>query len=219
MLYPIHGYIDTLNHEVGQGNSKKLKLVTKSKEILLKENNNFNYNSVNFINKILEKVIQDLNGEKISCKNLKIEKSVLKLSPKNQIRHGKIFHEYNLKFKVFPYESAAIVNIQEFNIIAYFKSIIHYTRTDGVLNKKLSLEESQSQLLTIPEHSFQVPMNSCKDYNSFKKTISNAIYKDVSSVITKELKKINLSKWNISLSSISLDIESIVNDNIQVLIA
>lgn len=219
MLYPIHGYIDTLNHEIGQNQSQRLKLVTKSKEILLKENNHFNYNSAAFTNKVLEKALSDLDSEKIACKSISIEKSLLKLSSKNDVRHGRTYHEHNLKFRIYPFETSAIVVVHEFNIIAYFKNVIDYTKRDKILNKKFSFEESQSQLLTLPEHCIQVPLKGCKDYNGFKKAIFDALYKDISSLMISELKKINLSKWNVNLNSINLDIDKIVNDNIQVLIA
>jgi hypothetical protein len=215
----MHGYIDTLNHEINHGNSQKLKLVTKSKEILLKERNHFNYNSNEFTNKILEKVMNDLNNEKILYKNISIEKSILKLSAKNQIRHGKTYHEHSLNFKLYPFENGAIITLYEFNIIAYFKNIITYTKKEGVLNKKYSFEENQSYLLTIPEHSIQVHLNNFNDYNSFKKFIFDILYKDISSVIINELKKVNLPKWNINLNNTKLDIKNIVNDNIQVLTA
>lgn len=219
MLYPSHGYIDILNHEIRHSSSNTLKLVTKTHEIIFKDNKSINYNAANFTNKILQKVLYDLNSQKVSCKNLQVQRSILKLSPKNETRFGKGYHEYNLKFKVYPSETTAHIVIEEFSIIAFFKNEMSCLKKDIMLNKKYNFEESQSQLLILPQHNIQVPLTKCTSYNTFKSIILDAVYKDIASIMAQELNKIHLPKWDIDLSSTNLDVKNIVTDNIQVLIA
>lgn len=221
MLYPSHGYIDTLNHEIKQVESKKLKIIAKSNEIIFKQNgqNDYHYNSKNFTNKIMQKVIHNLSSKKITCKNLQLYNSTFRFSPKDQTRYGKTYHEYNLKFKIYPFEDTAQIVVNEFSIIISFKNELSCLKKDLVMNKKYIFEESQSRLLTLPEHCIQVSVKDCLSYSEFKKVIFDCIYKDISSIMISELKRLDIPKWDINLSKTNLDIENLVNDNIKVLIA
>lgn len=219
MLYLPHGYIDVLNHELRHDNSKKLKLITKSNDIVFKQNGKNNYNSKDFINRIIEKVLHDLNSENLIYKKLQLHKSILKFTPSKQTHYGNNYHEHFLKFKIYPFENTANIIIDEFNIIATFKNELTVLKKDLIISKKYTFEENQSQLLTLPQHCIQIHLNDCNNYNDFKKAIFNSIYNDISSLMIRELRKLNLPKWNINLGSTNLDIENIVNDSIHILAA
>ncbi|MCM8709648.1 hypothetical protein M2651_01260 [Clostridium sp. SYSU_GA19001] len=219
MFYLPQGYIDILNHELRHSNTKKLRLITKSNDIIFTQHGINKYNSQKFLSRIAEKVLHDLNSKNFACKKLQFNRSALKFSPTKQTRNSNNYNEYFIKFKIYPYENTAYIVIDELNIIAAFNNELTILKKDSILNKKSILEESQSMLLTLPEHYIQIPLKNWNNYNAFKDDIFNSIYDDIFSLMIKELRKLNLTKWNINLGSTNLDIENIVNDNIMLLSA
>ncbi|MBL4934741.1 hypothetical protein JK636_03095 [Clostridium sp. YIM B02515] len=219
MIYLLHGYIDVFNHEIRNDNSKKLKLVTKTNDIVFEQNGTYNYNSKVFVDKIIEKVVTDYNSQNSGYDKIQLRKSFLKFSPKNKPHNGGFYNEHSLIFRVHAMDDTAHITFEEFNIIAVFKNELTCVRRDYILNKKASFEENQVRLITLPQHCTQLSINKCKNYRIFKENILSAIYNDISCLMIDELKKINLSKWNISLKETNLDIEKIITDNFKILIA
>ncbi|ERI95524.1 hypothetical protein HMPREF1982_00154 [Clostridiales bacterium oral taxon 876 str. F0540] len=219
MVYLLHGYIDVFNHEIRSDKSKKLKLVTKANDIIFGQNGTYNYNSKVFVDKIIEKVLNDYSDQNLGYDKIQLRKSFLKFSPKNKPHYGENYNEHSLIFRVNALEDVAHITFEEFDIIAVFKNELSCVRRDYILNKKATFEENHVSLITLPQHCIQLSVSKCKNYKMFKENILKAIYNDISSLMVDELKKINLSKWNIALNETDLDIEKIVNDNFKILIA
>lgn len=219
MIYLTHGYIDILNHELRNSNGNNLKLVTKSSDIIFQNNEEYNYNSKEFVNKVLEKIIHDLVDVKQQYESIQIKKSILKLAAKGKNLDGNTSHEHELEIKLRPSEDTAHIFIGELSIVTAFKNELSCTKRGYIIRRNVILHENCSRLLTIPEHGIQISLNHCSSYDKFKSIMLRALYEDISRSFINELKKLNLPKWNINLNQTSLDVENIVNENMKILIA
>jgi hypothetical protein len=219
VIYLTHGYIDIFNHELRHDKKKTLRLVTQSDDIIFQNNGENKYNSKDFVNKVLEKVLIDLNNQSSVYNNIELTKSALKLASEDQPHNKAAYSDHKLILKLHPSEDTAHVFIDNLNIIAAFRNEISCTRQDYIIKKKVILEENYSKLITIPQHGIHISLNHCTSYNTFKKILVNSIYEDISLLMIDELKKLSLPKWHINLKETNLDIKNIVNDNMKILIA
>lgn len=219
IIYLVHGFIDIFNHETNHNNSKKLKLVTKTNEIVLEENGQYNYNSELFLNKILDLIVLELKNKDNNYEQIQIKKSFLNFSPNNQPKSSDNFHEYALKFIAQPFEDSAYITFDEFNIIASFNNKISFIKKEYIKSKKYIFDETQTKLIQLSSHSIQVSLKNCKNYDTFKTTMINAIYNNLIYLIVKETEKLTLQRWNIPLKEESLDIKNAIKDTFKILVA
>lgn len=218
MIYPSHGYADIFNNELRQGNNN-ITLLTKSADIILQNHQGNNYNSKEFVDKILERILIHISKEGSEYKKIQLNKSFLNLMPKNQVYKSGSYISHKLEIKLHPSEDTAHIFIDELNIIAAFKNEISCTKGTFIIKRHIVLEEDCSRLITIPEHGLQISLNHCSSYRNFKKILSNALYEDISNLMAEEFKRISLDKWNVELNNTNLDIKNIINDNMKILIA
>lgn len=219
MIYLSHGYIDILNHEFRHSNGNGIKLVAKSNDIVFQNSEENNYNSKEFVGKVLEKIIHDLVDIKGEYENIQIKKSFLKLTAKGKELDGSSSYEHKLEIKLCPSEDTAHIFIDDINIVTAFKNELSCTKHGYITKKKVILHENCSRLLTIPQHCIQISLNNCSSYDKFKSILLNALYEDISRVMVSELKRLSLPKWTIDLGQTNLDVENIINENMKILIA
>jgi hypothetical protein len=218
MIHPPHGYAHIFNYELEKGTNSP-KLIVRYNDVIFQTNGVSNYNSSGFVNKILEKVLSDFNKEGSLYTNVQLKKSSLKFIWKNQTYSTSNYTDNKLQIKLHPSEDTAHLFIDELNIMAAFKNEISYIKQGLFIKKNFTLEENYSKSIVIPQHGLQISLNHCSSYNQFKSIIISCLYKDISTNMINELKKLHLSKWNIDLNESNLDIENIIKDNMEILIA
>jgi hypothetical protein len=219
MNYLLHGYIDIFNHEINYNSLKKLKLVTNTNDIIFEDNGHYNYNSKDFLDKILQHVLLDLKKRNNNLKKIRINKSLLRFSPDKQPHAGGTYNEHVINLKIHPFDDMAHIIFDELSLISYFRNEFSFVEKVYIKSKTYTFDETQSKLIILPQHCLQVSLEGCKNYTSFKSTILDAIYKDITFLIIEELKKVTIPKWNISLKENALDFEGIIKDNFKLIAA